>query len=72
MRSKVRTPITISTQHYITQVPWLMPGTLDTKEEQIRRIMVQSQPGQMDHETLSWEYLTHTHTHTHTQRKYPI
>jgi hypothetical protein len=46
-----------------------------TQEAELRRIAVQSQPGQMVQETLSWKTLhthtythTHTHTHTHTNR----
>jgi hypothetical protein len=32
---------------------WLMPTILATEEAEIRRIMVQSQSGQIVHETLS-------------------
>jgi hypothetical protein len=37
---------------------WLTPEILFTQEVEIRRIMVQSQPGQRVHETLSWKYTT--------------
>jgi hypothetical protein len=33
-----------------------MPVTLATQEAKIRKIMVQSQPGQIVCETLSWKY----------------
>jgi hypothetical protein len=36
-----------------TRHQWLTPVILDTQEAEIRRIMVQSQPGQTVHETLS-------------------
>jgi hypothetical protein len=35
-----------------------MSVILTTQEAEIRRIMVQSQPGQIVHETLSGKYLT--------------
>jgi hypothetical protein len=35
-----------------------MPVILVTQEAEIRRIMVQSQPGQIVHESLSRKYLT--------------
>jgi hypothetical protein len=37
---------------------WLMPINLISQEVKIRRIMVQSQPGQIVHETLSWKILS--------------
>jgi hypothetical protein len=36
---------------------WLMPIILATQEADIRRIVVQSQPEQIVHETLSWKTL---------------
>jgi hypothetical protein len=39
-----------------------MPIILATQEAEIRRIMVQSQPGQTVHGTLSWKNLSYTHT----------
>jgi hypothetical protein len=43
-----------------TRVParhwWLTPVILPTQEADIRRIKLQSQPGQIVHETLSWKY----------------
>jgi hypothetical protein len=43
---------------------------LVTLEAEIRRILVQSQAGQMFQETLSQQYRAriHTHTHTHTHK----
>jgi hypothetical protein len=37
---------------------WLVPVMLATQEAEIRRIMVQSHPRQIVHETLSQKYLT--------------
>jgi hypothetical protein len=37
----------------VSQVQWLTPVILPTQETEIRRIVVQSQPGQIVHETLS-------------------
>jgi hypothetical protein len=34
---------------------WFTPVILATQEAEIRRIMVQSQPGQKVHKTLSWK-----------------
>jgi hypothetical protein len=45
-----------------------MPVILATREGEIRRIQVQSQPRKIVFNTLSQKYATHTHTHKHTQR----
>jgi hypothetical protein len=39
-----------------------MPVVLVTQEAEIRKIMVQTQPGQIVLEILSQKYPTHTHT----------
>jgi hypothetical protein len=36
---------------------WLTPVILDTQEDEIRKIMVRSQPGQIVHETYSQKTL---------------
>jgi hypothetical protein len=41
-----------------------MPIILATQEAEIRRIIVQSQQGQLVWEILSWKYLTHADTKT--------
>jgi hypothetical protein len=38
----------------------IMPIILDTREAEIRRIVIQSQPRQILLETLSWKYPTQT------------
>jgi hypothetical protein len=50
MFPKKRTP---HYKHGVSQAPWLTPVILATQEEEIRRIMVQSQLWQITHETLS-------------------
>jgi hypothetical protein len=50
-----------------------MPVILVPQEAEIRRLSVQSQPGQIVHETLSRKNPTHTpppHTHKSTQKKH--
>jgi hypothetical protein len=39
------------------QVPWLTPAILATQEAEIRWILVQGQPGQIVHKTLSQKTL---------------
>jgi hypothetical protein len=48
---------------------WLKPVILAIQEAAIRKMVVQSQPTQIVHETLSRKYPAHTHTHTHTRKK---
>jgi hypothetical protein len=45
-------------EEIVSWAQWLMPVILDTQEAEIRRIAVQSQPGQIVHETLSQKYPT--------------
>jgi hypothetical protein len=50
---KLFSPLFFKRNYVTTRCQWLKPVILATQEAEIRRIMVQSQPRQRVHETLS-------------------